>query len=84
LSKKIGLRHKDDSFGPRIHDFRHRYTIKTIINCDKANTDVDQVMPLLVTYLGHKKPSDTYWYLTNVPELMALVAERLERSGGLL
>lgn len=83
-SKKIGLRHKDDSFGPRIHDFRHSYTIKTIINCYKANTDVDQIMSLLATYLGHKKPSDTYWYLTNVPELMALAAERLEQSGGLL
>lgn len=84
LSKKIGLRHKDDSFGPRIHDFRHSYAIKTIIDCYKANANVHQIMPLLATYLGHKKPSDTYWYLTNVPELMALAAERLERSGDLL
>lgn len=84
LSKKIGLRHKDDSFGPRVHDFRHSFAIKTIINCYKDNADVHQVMPLLATYLGHTKPSDTYWYLTNVPELMALAAERLEQSGELL
>lgn len=84
LSKKIGLRNKDDSFGPRVHDFRHSYAIKSIINCYQANGDVHQLMPLLATYLGHKKPSDTYWYLSNVPELMALAAERLERSGDLL
>lgn len=84
LSKKIGLRHKTDSFGPRIHDFRHSYAIKTIIKWYRSNADVHQLMPLLATYLGHKKPSDTYWYLTNVPELMALAAERFELSGELL
>ncbi len=26
----------------------------------------------LSTYLGHAKISNTYWYLTGVPELMAL------------
>jgi len=84
LSKKIGLRHKGDSCGPRIHDFRHTFAIKSLINCYKANADVNQIIPLLATYLGHKKPSDTYWYLTNVPELMALAADKLEQSGVLL
>ena len=84
LSKKIGLRNQADSFGPRIHDFRHTFAINSLINCYKANADVDQIIPILATYLGHKKPSDTYWYLTNVPELMALAAERLEQSGELL
>jgi len=83
LSKNIGLRHKDDSFGPRIHDFRHTYVIKSVINCYKSNADVHQLMPLLATYLGHKKPSDTYWYLSNVPELMALAAEKFELAGDL-
>jgi hypothetical protein len=30
-------------------------------------------------YLGHAHVSDTYWYLTGVPELMAIAAERFER-----
>jgi integrase/recombinase XerD len=84
LSKKINLRHKDDSYGPRIHDFRHTFAIKSLINSYKASADVNQIIPLLATYLGHKKPSDTYWYLTNVPELMALAADKLEQSGVLL
>jgi hypothetical protein len=33
----------------------------------------------LVTYLGHAKVSDTYWYLSGVPDLLALVGARFER-----
>jgi hypothetical protein len=36
-------------------------------------------MLLLCTYLGHAKISDTYWYLTGVPELMAVVGSKFER-----
>lgn len=31
------------------------------------------------TYLGHAKISNTYWYLTGVPALMALAGEKFER-----
>jgi hypothetical protein len=33
----------------------------------------------LSTYLGHAKITNTYWYLTGVPELMALVGDKFER-----
>ena len=36
-------------------------------------------MLALSTYLGHAKISNTYWYLTGVPELMQLVGQRFER-----
>jgi hypothetical protein len=42
-------------------------------------TDIDQAMLALSTYLGHAKISNTYWYLTGVPELMALCAAKFER-----
>jgi hypothetical protein len=34
---------------------------------------------MLSTYVGHAKVTDTYWYLTGVPELMAIAAQRFER-----
>jgi hypothetical protein len=37
------------------------------------------VLPVLSTYLGHVEPANTYWYLSAVPELMQLVAARLEQ-----
>ena len=36
-------------------------------------------MARLSTYLGHVSPSSTYWYLTATPELLALVAQRIEQ-----
>jgi hypothetical protein len=35
-------------------------------------------MVALSTYVGHAKVSDTYWYLTGVPELMAVAGRRFE------
>jgi hypothetical protein len=40
--------------------------------------DVQARLPLLSTYLGHVRPSSTYWYLTACPQLLALAAQRLE------
>ncbi len=44
--------------------------------------DVQARLPLLSTYMGHIGPESTYWYLTAAPELLALAAERLERTSG--
>jgi len=41
--------------------------------------DVNTRLIDLSTYLGHAKVSDTYWYLSGFPELLALVGERFER-----
>ena len=40
--------------------------------------DIDQAMLALSTYVGHAMVTNTYWYLTAVPELMAVAAERFE------
>jgi integrase len=82
ISKHIGLRRPSDTHGPRIHDLRHTFAVKTILRWYQSGANVDQKMPLLSTYLGHRKPADTYWYLTAVPELLALAASRLEKGIG--
>jgi integrase/recombinase XerD len=66
---------------PRIHDFRHGFAVRTILGWYRDGADVHALLPRLSTYLGHVDPASTYWYLSAAPELMALVAERLERSG---
>ena len=35
-------------------------------------------MAALSTYVGHVKISDTYWYLTGIPDLMAVAGQRFE------
>jgi integrase/recombinase XerD len=80
LSRKIGLRGITDSHGPRLHDFRHRFAIQTLLRWYQDGTDVNQHLPELSTYLGHVKVSDTYWYLTATPELLQLALQRAEQS----
>ncbi len=78
LSRKVGLRGPSDSWGPRLHDLRHRFAVNTLLRWYRAGRDVERHLPQLSTYLGHAHPTDTYWYLTAAPELMRLVAARLE------
>ena len=63
---------------PRIHDFRHSFAVRTLLGWYRDGADVQALLPRLSTYLGHVAPSSTYWYLSASPELMAIVADRLD------
>lgn len=63
---------------PRIHDLRHSFVCRRVALWHEAGADIDNAMLALATYVGHAKVSDTYWYLTAVPELMAVAARRFE------
>jgi len=78
LSCQIGIRHPGERHGPRLHDFRHTFAVKTLRAWYDAGIDVEQHLPELATYLGHTHVSDTYWYLTGTPELLQVVAARID------
>jgi len=80
LSHQIGLRGPQDHYGPRLHDFRHRFAVRTLLNWYHAGVDVEQRLPVLAAYLGHAHVNDTYWYLSAIPELLALAVQRLESA----
>lgn len=82
LSRQIGLRGPLDSHGPRLHDFRHAFAVRTLLNWYREDIDVEQQIPKLATYLGHTHVNDTYWYLSAIPELMQLAIKRMENAGG--
>lgn len=63
---------------PRLYDLRHTFACKRLLAWYEDDVDVDRMVPLLSTYLGHARVSDTYWYLTGIPTLMAIVAARFE------
>jgi integrase len=62
-----------------VHDFRHRFAIRTLLDGYRKGIDVEQQLPVLSTYLGHACVRDTYWYLSACPELMEQAARRLDR-----
>ncbi len=64
---------------PRLYDFRHTFVCRRILNWYENGEDPDQNIFALSSYLGHAKVTDTYWYLTGIPELMAIISSRFER-----
>lgn len=79
LSRRIGLRAAGASYGPRLHDFRHRFAVQTLLRWYRSGEDVERRLPVLSTYLGHVHVADTYWYLSGCPELMGHAVARLEQ-----
>jgi len=76
LSRKLGWRDRDKK--PRIHDFRHSFAVRRLLNWYKEGANLDQKILALSTYLGHAQVTDTYWYLSGVPELLAVVSKKFE------
>ncbi len=78
VSRQVGLRGATARHGPRLHDFRHRFAVQTLLQWYRAGDDVERRLPLLSTFLGHVHVADTYWYLTACPELLGAAVQRLE------
>jgi len=76
LREQLGWRNRGAHHAPRIHDLRHTFVVRRILLWQSQGIDVDQAMLSLSTYVGHAMVTNTYWYLTAVPELMALAGQR--------
>lgn len=65
---------------PRLHDLRHTFAVRTLLGWYRTGQNVQAKIPSLSTYLGHREPASTYWYLSAAPELLALAAVRQESA----
>jgi integrase len=81
ISRKIGLRGKRGEPGPRIHDLRHTFAVRSLERCPCNDDAVSRHILALSTYLGHAHVADTYWYLQATPGLMAQIADAGEAFG---
>ncbi len=86
LCRQLGWQPRGDHLHHRLHDFRHTFIVRSLLRFYEQGIAVDQAILALSIYVGHAKISDTYWYLTGIPELMAIAAERFQlyTNGGLL
>ena len=79
LRRRLGW---DQEYGhrlPRLYDLRHTFVCRRLLTWHGDGVDVQVALPSLSTYLGHVKVTDTYWYVTAIPDLMNTVSERFER-----
>jgi len=63
---------------PRLHDLRHTFAVHRLTAWYRAGADVQALLPLLATYLGHINVSGTQTYLTMTSELLAEASQRFD------
>lgn len=75
LARDLGLRpHDRGSPGPRLHDLRHSFAVRSLEGCLHDRQAVAHHMAGLSTYLGHTSMAHTYWYLEATPVLLHSIA----------
>jgi integrase/recombinase XerD len=82
LRTRAGIRPRSATCRPRLHDMRHSFAVRTLLDAYRTDDDAGPRIATLSTYLGHVDPGKTYWYLDAAPELMALAGQRLQRHLG--
>jgi integrase len=82
LVHQVGLTPRSARCRPRIHDLRHRFAVRTLLDAYRSGADVQTRVAVLSTYLGHVDPGKTYWYLSAAPELLQLAGNRLQGALG--
>ena len=64
---------------PRMHSFRHSFAVHRLTDWYREGADVQRLLPVLSTYLGHANVTGTQVYLSMTPELLQQASLRLER-----
>jgi integrase/recombinase XerD len=74
------VRHDGGRFQPRLHDLRHTFAVNCLTKWYQTGADVQNLLPYLSTYLGHKHLSGTQFYLQMTRELLNEAAIRFEQA----
>ena len=79
LRKHVGIERSDAKQQPRLHDLRHTFAVHRLLSWYRSGADLQRLLPLLSTYLGHICLESTKHYLTMTPELLTQAGSRFER-----
>lgn len=81
IVRKLGYRKptgRGPGMGPRLHDLRHTFAVRSLEGCGNDPQAVLRHMRALSTYLGHVDVANTYWYLEATPVLLRMIASAAE------
>jgi integrase/recombinase XerD len=71
--------HRGRGHGPRVHDLRHAMAVNNLRSWFARGENVNALLPVLQTYLGHSSIGDTAYYLRltaeSYPDLIARVTQ---------
>jgi site-specific recombinase XerD len=67
---------------PRLHDLRHSFAVHSLTAWYRQGADVQRLLPVLSSYLGHSDLEGTKVYQSMTPELLQQAALRFARYAG--
>jgi integrase/recombinase XerD len=79
LARQLGYRGPPGTRGPRLHDLRHTFAVRSLQACAHDRQAVTRHIAALSIYLGHSDVANTYWYLEATPVLLHGIADATER-----
>lgn len=80
IREKSGIKRDDSAtYQPRIHDLRHTFAVNRLKVWYQENKNVQQLLPVLSTYLGHKQLSYTTVYLSMTDDILREANLRFEQ-----
>jgi len=74
--------HGGRGHGPRLHDIRHTYAVHRLARWYREGADLNALLPVLATYLGHRSVTETQLYLRLTADLFPEVSARSEAAFG--
>ena len=78
LLRSIGLKPPRGRRGATVHDVRHTFAVHRITRWYEQGADVQNLLPKLATYMGHKDIRSTQYYLTVTRAILSHANERFE------
>lgn len=70
--------------GPRVHDWRHHFSIYSFKQFSDSGVDMYTALPVLSAYLGHKSISATENYLRLTMELFPQIKDKIQEKADII
>lgn len=84
LVKTAGIVSAPGRRAPCLHGMRHTYAVHRLLRWYREGADLEAMLPVLATYMGHVNPLSTFVYLNATDELFREASRRFERAYGSL
>ncbi|NMP25204.1 tyrosine-type recombinase/integrase, partial [Sulfobacillus harzensis] len=80
--RRAGIPHAGRGAGPRLHDLRHSFCVRTLKRLVDEGLDVYAALPILATYVGHASTTATEGYVRLTADLYAEILTAVVQTTG--
>lgn len=81
---KAGISHRGKGYGPRVHDLRHTFAVRSLHQSIASGTDPYVALTSLMVYLGHSKIRSTEYYLRLTSDIYPEILEKIQTLSDLM